>query len=335
MVDTFMNNINKTVCWGIIGCGDVCEVKSGPAFNKVPDSKLVAVMRRDAEKAKDFAQRHNVSKYYSDSAELINDKEVNAVYIATPPSSHEMYTEMALKAGKPVYVEKPVSINSASVECMMAMEKKYGGKVSVAHYRRGLPLFNKIKQLLEENAIGKVKLVLLKTLQPSVSKIITQTKDNWRINPEISGGGLFHDLSPHQLDILYWLFGRPQHVNIQTANQGKNYNAPDLTMVQLAFDNDIYFDGVWNFNIAESATVDSCEIIGDKGSICFSFFRVSKIELKTDAGTQILELEYPLHIQQPHIANVAKFFRGETENPCSLEEAFVTMQIMDKAVLQS
>jgi len=324
-------NISRTVNWGIIGCGDVCEVKSGPAFNKVADSKLVAVMRRNIDKAKDFAHRHNVPKYYSDAGELINDKEVNAIYIATPPSSHESYLEMALEAGKPVYVEKPVTVNSASVQRMMEMEKKYDGKVSVAHYRRGLPLFNKIKQLVNDDAIGKVKLILLRTLQPPVSKIITQTEDNWRINPGISGGGLFHDLSPHQLDIMYWIFGTPQQAHVQTANQGKQYNAPDLTMVQLAFSNDIYFNGIWNFNVAESAASDSCEFIGDKGNIRFGFFRVSKIELTTSAGTEIFELEYPVNIQQPHINNVVKFFRGEGANPCSLEEALVTMKVMDKA----
>ena len=328
-----MKNINGTVNWGIIGCGDVCEVKSGPAFNKVANSKLVAVMRRNPDKAKDFAQRHSVPKYYTDAAELIDDKEINAIYIATPPSSHESYLEMALKAGKPVYVEKPVTVNSASVQRMMEMEKKYDGKVSVAHYRRGLPLFNGIKQLVNDGAIGKVKLILLKTLQPTVSKIITQTDDNWRINPEISGGGLFHDLSPHQLDIMYWIFGAPQQVHVQATNQGKLYNAPDLTMVQIAFSNDIYFNGVWNFNVAEAATHDSCEIIGDKGSIRFSFFRVSTIELTTDAGMETLELEYPINIQQPHINNVVKFFRGEGANPCALEEALVTMQVMDKAIL--
>ena len=151
------------------------------------------------EKAKDFAQRHGVPRHYADAAALVNDTEVNAVYIATPPASHEAYVEMALKAGKPAYVEKPVTVNAASVERMMAMEKKYAGKVSVAHYRRGLPLFNKIKQLLQEDAIGKVKLVLLKTLQPPVNKIVNQKNDNWRINPALSGGGFFHDLSPHQL----------------------------------------------------------------------------------------------------------------------------------------
>ena len=327
-----MKKISGTVNLGIIGCGDVCEVKSGPAFNKVANSKLVAVMRRNPAKAKDFAQRHGVPKYYTDAVELINDKEVNAIYISTPPSSHEAYLEMALKSGKPVYVEKPVTVNTASVKRMMEMEKRYDAKVSVAHYRRGLPLFNKIKQLVNDGAVGKVKLILLKTLQPPISKIITQTDDNWRINPEISGGGLFHDLSPHQLDIMYWIFGAPLQMYVQAANQGKLYNAPDLTMVQLAFSNDIYFNGVWDFNVAEAATNDSCEIIGDKGWIRFSFFRVSTIELITASGAETFGAEYPVNIQQPHIDDVVKFFREEGTNPCTLEDAMVTMQVMDKAV---
>lgn len=326
-----MKSIAGTVNWGIIGCGDVCEIKSGPAFNKVPGSKLVAVMRRDAEKAKDYAARHAVPKYYSDANDLVNDTEVNAIYIATPPSTHERYTELALKAGKPVYVEKPVSMDAASVERMMLAEKKYAGKVSVAHYRRALPLFKTVKQLIADDAIGNIKLVLLKTLQPPASKIITQTNDNWRINPEVSGGGLFHDLSPHQLDILYWLFGKPNQVHVQATNQGKTYNAPDNVMVQLSFANDIQFNGVWNFNVAEAATTDTCEIIGDKGIIRFGFFRPGKIELAKNEGIEILERENPVNIQQPHIENVVQFFRGEAENPCSLEEALVTMEIMDRA----
>jgi len=126
---------------------------------------------------------------------------------------------------------------------------------------------------------------------------------------------------------MYWIFGMPQQVHVQAANQGKLYNAPDLTMVQIAFDNDIYFNGVWNFNVAETATGDLCEIIGDKGSIRFSFFRISTIELTTGAGKETFEMEYPVNIQQPHINNVVKFFRGEGSNPCSLEEALVTMKV--------
>src|SRR4051812_21894478 len=108
----------QTINWGIIGCGDVTEVKSGPAFNKVKNSSLVAVMRRNADKAKDYAQRHNVPKWYSDAKLLIDDPDVNAIYVATPPSSHEEYTLAALHAGKSVYVEKPMSLNAASAALM-------------------------------------------------------------------------------------------------------------------------------------------------------------------------------------------------------------------------
>jgi predicted dehydrogenase len=170
-----MNSITETVNWGIIGCGNVCEVKSGPAFNKVDNSKLVAVMRRDLDKAKDYANRHNVPLFYNDAAALINNENINAIYIATPPSTHELYTEMALKADKPVYVEKPLTINAASCERMISMEKNYDNKVTVAHYRRGLPLFNKVKQLVNEGAVGKVKLVQLKILQPFKSNLIANT----------------------------------------------------------------------------------------------------------------------------------------------------------------
>lgn len=324
--------MTKQINWGIIGCGDVCEVKSGPAFNKITGSKLVAVMRRDEAKAKDYAQRHAVPRYYTAAADLINDAEVNAVYIATPPASHELYTEMALQAGKPVYVEKPVSMNAASVERMITMEKRYHGKVTVAHYRRALPLFNKIKQLIKDDAIGKVKLVLSKTLQPVSSKMITQTADNWRINPQISGGGLFHDLSPHQLDILYWIFGEPISSNVLAANQGKHYNAPDVTFVQIHFNGDIYYDGIWNFNVADTAAEETCEIIGDKGRIMFSFFQSNTIELVTENKKEIFETTTPVNIQHPHIENTVKFFLGKGPNPCSLTEALVTMKILDKAV---
>ena len=149
----------KKINWGIIGCGDVTEVKSGPAFNKVKNSSLVAVMRRNTEKAKDYAQRHRIPKWYDDAAKLINDPDVNAIYIATPPSSHEEYTLAAIRAGKPVYVEKPMSVDAASSGRMSAFAKEKNSKLVVAHYRRGHPLFNKVKQLIAGKAIGEVRLL--------------------------------------------------------------------------------------------------------------------------------------------------------------------------------
>jgi predicted dehydrogenase len=186
----------QEIKWGMIGCGDVTEVKSGPAFNKVPNSSLVAVMRRDAEKAKDYAFRHGVPKWYADGEELINDPEVNAIYIATPPAQHEAYCLLALAAGKPVYVEKPMTLNAESGLRMEEASVRYDTKLTVAHYRRAQPMFLKVKSLLEDGVIGDVRFSSLQMLQPQQSDLIANVESNWRLDPAISGGGLFHDLAP-------------------------------------------------------------------------------------------------------------------------------------------
>ena len=91
----------KLLKWGFIGCGEVTEKKSGPAFNDVEGSEVIAVMSRNADKARSYAERHHVKRWYTDAQELINDPDVNAIYIATPPSSHATFAIMAMRAGKP------------------------------------------------------------------------------------------------------------------------------------------------------------------------------------------------------------------------------------------
>lgn len=329
-----MNAITGTVNWGILGCGDVCEVKSGPAFNKVKDSRLVAVMRRDREKAADFAKRHGVPKSYHVAEDLIRDPGINAIYIATPPAYHEEYLAAALQAEKPVYVEKPVAMDTEGCNRMKVQAASSGGLVSVAHYRRGVPLFVKLKSLIHSGAIGNVKLIRIVTLQPKASKIITQTEDNWRVNPKVSGGGLFHDLSPHQLDMMYWIFGEPVSLRGRSLNQSNLYDAPDITTLEAEFKGGIMMQGVWAFSVGESAAQESCEIIGDAGMIRFSFFRVSTIELTTDRGTESMTFQYPVNIQEPMIAAVCAYFRGEGPNPCSLDEAAIVMRMIDATVHQ-
>jgi predicted dehydrogenase len=317
----------EAIRWGILGCGDVCEVKSGPAFNKVEGSRLDAVMRRDKDKAQDFAKRHGVPKFYSDADDLINDDEINAIYIATPPAFHEEYALQVMRAGKPVYIEKPVTLDSNSCGRILELARQLNAKVTVAHYRRGLPLFKKIRSLLNEGVIGKPSLILSHTLQAPARKI--GSPDYWRINPELSGGGLFFDLAPHQLDIFYWLFGRPNAVNGRSLNQKRLYPAPDLTTVEAIYTNGIYLRGVWAFNVSEASEEEYTEIIGDKGKIGFSFFKASPIDVTTSEGTQQISADFPVNIQQPMIQEVVNYFRGVGPNPCSLEDALVTMQMMD------
>ena len=135
-----------TVKWGILGVGDVCEVKSAPAMQLIKNSELVAVMRRNGAKAKDYARRHQVPKWYDKAEDLIHDPDVNAIYIATPPNAHCELTIKAAEAGKPVYVEKPMARTFSECEQMIAACKKANVPLYVAYYRRMLPNFLKLKQ---------------------------------------------------------------------------------------------------------------------------------------------------------------------------------------------
>ena len=131
--------------WGFIGCGEVTKYKSGPAFQKIENSEVVAVMSRNAEKAKAYARERGIPRWYDDAQELVNDKEVNAVYIATPPSSHATYAIMAMKAGKPAYIEKPMAVTYDECCRINRISHETGVPCFVAYYRRYLPYFQKVK----------------------------------------------------------------------------------------------------------------------------------------------------------------------------------------------
>ena len=178
----------RTIRWGIIGCGNVTEVKSGPGFQKATNSHLVAVMRRDGAMAADYARRHGVPHWYDDADALINDPAVDAVYIATPPNAHQAYTLAAAKAGKPVYVEKPMALNYVECQTMVAACKAAGVRLWVAYYRRCLPRFLKVKALLESGAIGAPRLVTVRFYRDWVQPV-DQTQLPWRVQPAVAGGG--------------------------------------------------------------------------------------------------------------------------------------------------
>jgi predicted dehydrogenase len=317
----------ETISWGIIGCGDVTEVKSGPAFNKVPNSRLSAVMRRNEEKAKDYAKRHGVEKWYSNADDLINDPGVNAIYVATPPASHEQYAVKAMRAGKPVYVEKPMAINTPAAERMEQVAKETGMKISIAHYRREQPIFLKIKELLKQKAIGDVRLIELKIWQPHQSNIIAQTETNWRIDPFVSGGGLFYDLAPHQLDLMLYFFGKARRVSGISFNASGLYNADDVASGQILFESNCLFNGSWCFTSYDRQ--DSCEIIGNEGRILFSVFDQNQLRLEKEGTETTFEFEKLQHVQQPMIQKVVEYFLGQSSNPCSVSEGVEVMKMMD------
>ncbi len=319
-----------TVNWGIIGCGDVTEVKSGPPLYKVPNSRLVAVMRRDAAKAEDYARRHGVGKWYSDAEQLLNDHEINAVYIATPPSSHMEYALAAIKRGLNVYIDKPVTLNAGQARQIAEALKYSKSKVAIAHYRRALPSYLYIKELINNGTIGNVLSVQIRTWKNAKPEQVEKLSDNWRVNPHYSGGGYFHDLSPHQLDLMLFYFGVPVKHNGFSVNQAGVYQADDHTCGSIIFENGVMVNGSWCFNVAPSSVTDECVMVGTKGSINFPFFNAPyTVKLKTEEGETIKTFIQPEHISYPMIEKVVNYFKGEGENPSDINDAIILMDIID------
>ena len=316
----FMNKIK----WGIIGCGDVTELKSGPAFNKINNSELVAVMRRDATKAKDYAARHKVPKWYSNADELINDPDVNAIYIATPPASHLEYAIASIKAGKPVYVEKPMCLNAEEALQMSAFAKEKNVKLVVAHYRREQPFFKMIKQLIDKKKIGDIRFARIEFLRKPLS-----AKALWRVDPKISGGGLFHDLAPHQLDLMYYFFGPIKEMHGFGTNQAGLYDADDMATGNVLFDSGVAFNGTWCFSVDEHQQKDLCEIVGSAGKIRFSVFESYELSITNGENEEILLFDPIQHVQQPMIEKVVEYFLDQSINPCSSEDGVVVMKMLD------
>ncbi len=294
--------------WGIIGCGDVTEVKSGPGFQKALGSRLVAVMRRNAALAQDYAARHGVPKWYADAGALIADPEVDAIYIATPPSSHKEYTLQAARASKPVYVEKPMALNSADCQEMIAACRAASAPLFVAYYRRALPRFVKVKELVDAGAVGEVRYVTIELSQRPPAAPITTDQLPWRLRPEISGGGHFMDLACHTLDFLDYLLGPIARASGAAANQGGFYPAEDLVSAEWVFTSGVQGVGSWCF--ASFASLDRVSIVGSRARLEFASFANDPVRLITPDGSQEFTIDHPTHVQQPLIQQIVDELHG-------------------------
>lgn len=323
--------ISGKVRWGIIGCGDVTEIKSGPAFQKVENSELVAVMRRNGEKAADYAKRHNVPKWYDDADKLINDSDINAIYVATPPSTHAAYAIKSMRAGKPVYVEKPMAMNADECQQMINVSEETGMPLFVAYYRRALPYFAKLKELIDMQAIGKVKMINLILHLPAKPEELDGSA-GWRVDPSISGGGHFHDLAAHQMDYLEYVFGPIKEVKGTATNQAGLYATNDVVAAAFQFESGVMGTGSWCFTVPEKQSVDVTEIVGSKGKISFSFFSNTVLHVETETKVENFDIPHPAHVHQPLVDLVVKELRGEGMCPSTGKTGKRASFLMDKIV---
>lgn len=318
----------KTIRWGIIGCGNVTEVKSGPGFRLADHSSLVAVMRRSADLARDYAQRHKVPRWYGRAEDLIHDPDVDAVYIATPPNVHKHYTLMAAAAGKPVYVEKPMALNHSECQAMVQACEEVNMPLFVAYYRRALPRFLKIKEIIESGILGDVRCINVTLYKPVEPEEKDPQNLPWRVRPDISGGGHFVDLASHMLDFLDDTFGPIESVQGQASNQAGLYPAEDMVTGSFVFESGIQGTGLWCATAFDRE--DRTEIIGTLGKITYATFGNDPVELTTATGTDMLTLENPVHIQQPLIQTIVNELNGQGTCPSTGQTAARTTWVMDQ-----
>ena len=323
----------KQINWGFIGCGEVTEKKSGPAFNEVEGSQVVAVMSRSENKARSYAERHHIRKWYTDAQELIDDPDVNAIYIATPPSSHATFAIMAMRAGKPVYIEKPLAASYNDCIRINRISEQTGVPCFVAYYRRYLPYFRKVKEIIENGTIGKVINVQIRFSVPPRDLDYKNEKElPWRLQPDIAGGGYFYDLAPHQIDLLQNIFGVITRAHGYPANRAHLYKAEDTVSACFFFENGVTGSGSWCFVGHESAKEDRIEVIGDKGSLSFSVFTYEPIVLITSEGKQSITVPNPSYVQLPMIKHVIEHLQGIGHCDCTSISATPVNWVLDRVL---
>lgn len=321
---------SELVKWGFIGCGEVTEKKSGPAFSLIPGSSVVAVMSRNAERARSYAERHHIPRWYDDAQALINDPEVNAIYIATPPSSHATFAIMAMKSRKPVYVEKPLAATYEECLRVNRVAQQTGTPCFVAYYRRYLPYFQKVQEIVRQGTIGKPMAVQIRFAVPPRDLDYNRSQLPWRVQPDIAGGGYFYDLAPHQLDLIQQLFGPITHATGYRSNRAGLYESEDTVSAAFQFADGLPGSGTWTFCAHQSARTDRIHIIGDNGQLQFSVFTYEPITLTTQQGTQQLDVPNPQHVQLPLIQQVVHHIQGKDICPLDSVSATSVNWVMDK-----
>ena len=323
--------MNQPIRWGILGCGDVCEVKSGPAFQLANGSALVAVMRRDAALAADFAARHNVPFSTGNAEELIHRADVDAVYVAAPPGAHLELALQVARAQKPCYVEKPMARSAAECQAMISAFDEANVPLYVAFYRRGLDRFQTVKRLIDEKQIGTITSVSYRFLGAR-QRDLDSGNLPWRLNAKDAGAGLFLDLGSHLLDVFDYLFGPLEHVSGLASNRA----TPEIEVedsVSMSFTaSGAPATASWNF--ASFARADRIEIFGTNGKISLSCFGDDDVRLELPTGLQTFDGKKPPHVHQGLVQTLVDEMLGRGQALSTGQSALRTAIVMD-TVLES
>ena len=322
-----------TVYWGILGAGKIAESQMAPAIGVAPGHELVAVTRREQDAAQQFADRHGAQRAYDSVEALLEEDQVNAVYVATPPHLHARETILAAEAGKHVLCEKPMALTTSEARAMIDASRANGVMLSICHYQRFNARHQRIRRLLEESAIGQVTAARI-----NFSDRFPPQPGVWHHHPEISGGGPLMDLGIHCIDLLRFLCGPAESVAALVETLVDSSPVADTTtlLLRLASGAQAVVTSHWTTANHEPERANGLEICGTEGSIA-----AAPISAKDSAGTLRVLTEDGMRDYsvepggpRPHVALLGAFgdaVSGKSPNPIPGEDGLAGLAVVEAA----
>jgi predicted dehydrogenase len=294
--------------WGLIGCGDISERRVAPALRDLPNCELVAVNRQDYSKAESFAKKFGAKRWYEDWSDLINDDEIDAVYIATPVYLHAEQTIAAARAGKHILCEKPMAMSVAECDAMIEATSLHNVTLGVAYYRHFYPVVFQIKELIKNGNIGQIVTVLIKAFShynPSPGE-----PRYWLLEPEKSGGGPMMDFGCHRIEVLLDVFGPIKKTTSIVNRLHFERQVEDSATAFFEFDSGVH--GILSAHHSVFESKDSIEIYGTAGSLYIENLNKGELRITTKDGERTEHLPPHANLHLPHIENFTQaVFKNE------------------------
>ena len=278
----------KKVSWGLIGCGDIAQKRVAPALRDLERCDLVAISRARAHLGESFAKQFGARKWYSNWQEMIVDEEIEAVYVATPVHLHRAQTIAAAEAGKHVLCEKPMAMNVAECQQMIAACRANNVKLGVSYYRHFYPVIGRIKSVIESGEIGDPVLVQINAFEWFNPQ--ADAPRSWLLQKELAGGGPMFDFGCHRIEVLMSIFGRVQQVTAMVTNVLFDREVEDTATALFQFERGTC--GVLTVTHAAREAQDTLDVFGSLGSIHVPVVNEGKVRIRSDKSDR-LELHPP------------------------------------------
>ncbi len=301
-----MGEAKAGIGWGLLGCGDIAAKRVAGALRDAPGSALIAVARARAERAAEFARQHGARRWYADGSDLLRDPEIDAVYVATPVRLHVEHTVAAAEAGKHVLCEKPMALDVAGCERMIAAARAHGVRLGVAYYRHHYPIIARLRALLASGEIGTPVLASVQAFEA-----FDPGPDHpraWLLRRSESGGGPMMDFGCHRIEVLLDLFGPVAEVSGFPVNvRLKSREVEDTCIARLHFASGA--EAVLAVSHAARESRDSVEIFGSAGSAHVALLNQGRLRVVTASGTREEEHPAPGNLHQPLVDDFVQSVR--------------------------